>query len=69
MYVQIDYFYRHWWVNDTRVVQDGYRYNFDVDRTERINVYGMKTLFGVTGNLGTLTPKTPLTYPAYAGVG
>lgn len=70
-YVQLDYFFRHWWVTNRRMrvdrIEPGTQY--DVDRTERINVYGLKVLFGVVGQLGPSTGLVSIPYTIFGGVG
>ncbi|MEZ0607647.1 hypothetical protein ACAW74_03975 [Fibrella sp. WM1] len=71
MYLQAEYFFRHWWLDNTRIVvnSDRVAYSFDAYRTERINVYGAKVLLGVLGVFGRSVGTRPATYSPYLGVG
>jgi hypothetical protein len=60
-YLQTEYFFRHWWLTNTRIVVDNCRSpssSFNLIRTERINVVGMKALLGVNGYVTRLTEAT-----------
>jgi hypothetical protein len=72
VYLQSEYFFRHWWLTNTRIQVDNYRLphtSFDLLRTERVNVYGLKALVGVNGHVSRLTEDTNLTYSVFAGIG
>lgn len=72
LFVQSEYFFRHWWVNNRHIKADNGRNpdsSFDVIRTERTNVYGLKVLLGENGRLTTLPDQTALMFSAFAGIG
>lgn len=69
-FVQTEYFFRHWWVDNERIQFDPERGdNFDAFRTERVNVYGLKVLAGASGYIANSSTRTPITFSAYVGIG
>lgn len=72
IYVQGEYFFRHWWLDNTHIIVntvENSTTDFDAVRTERINVYGTKALIGARGYLSRRATATGVMYSVYAGIG
>ncbi|MCF8298340.1 MAG: hypothetical protein K9J13_12410 [Saprospiraceae bacterium] len=68
-YLSCELFNRYWWFNNKYVEfnnVEGYR--FKATRTERVEVIGVKLLYGQTNNKVTLKNKT-IYYNIYQGIG
>lgn len=79
MFIATELLYRHWWVNNKRIIytNESYSYepdpedldSFDTIRKEKINVFGIQATFGATFNMFKLAPKVRVYFIPSAGFG
>jgi hypothetical protein len=68
-FIEADIFYRNWHFSHKQARFDEDKYSFDGERTERINVYGLKLLAGQTFMLSKRAAGYNLYLDIYLGAG